>query len=42
MGCKKEQNKGIFRRLADRVGLPGFVLRKPKYGSEEKALEALK
>lgn len=42
MGCRKEQNKSVFRKLADRVGLPGFILRKPKYGTEEKALEAMK
>jgi asparagine synthase (glutamine-hydrolysing) len=42
ISCKKEQNKGVFRKLADRIGLPGFVLRKPKYGSEEKALEAFR
>lgn len=41
MGCRKEQNKGIFRKLAQRMGLPGFILQKPKYGTEEKALEAL-
>lgn len=41
LACKKEQNKGIFRKLAKRMGLPGFILQKSKYGAEEKALEAL-
>lgn len=41
MGCRKEPGKGIFKRMAMRMGLPDFILTKPKYGEEEKRLEEL-
>lgn len=41
LGCKKEIEKGIFRETAKRMGVPEFILNKPKYGEEEKALEAM-
>lgn len=41
MGCRKQLGKGVFRQMARQMGLPEFILSKPKYGVEEKNLEEL-
>jgi asparagine synthetase B (glutamine-hydrolysing) len=38
MGCAAEPRKALWRRLAERMGVPRYVLDKPKYTSEEEAL----
>lgn len=39
MGCQKIHNKGALRLLAEELQIPPYILNKPKYGSEESALE---
>lgn len=38
MSCWKESGKKYLREVAEVVGLPGYVLEKPKYGKEEEKL----
>ncbi len=40
MGCKSEHSKGVIRTLAQRLGVPDYILNKPKFTTEEPALLA--
>jgi asparagine synthase (glutamine-hydrolysing) len=38
LGCAGEPKKGIWVKLARRLGVPEYIIQKPKYTSEEEAL----